>query len=179
MGDDVCWVGNECGLGCEMEWSVIVLIFGMYVCCEEQNKVLGVKVIFKDLGGCDMLVNVKEFFWYFFEVDVLICLGWFYYQQEDNQVKSFKYLIDIYFKFVGYNLVLLFNIFFDQCGCISDVDVNCLKEFVDYCKEIFVDNCVKGGLKVWIVWLGDMCVYQLKLKLEINVVMLCEDILKG
>ena len=179
MGDDVRWVGNERGLGRETEWSATALTPGTYARCEEQNKALGVKATSKDLGGRDMLVNAKELFWYPSEVDVSIRPGWFYHQQEDNQVKSLKHLTDIYFKSVGYNSVLLLNIPPDQCGRISDADVNRLKEFADYRKEIFADNRVKGGLKAWTARPGDTHVYQLKPKSEINVVMLCEDISKG
>lgn len=179
MGDDVRWVGNERGLGRETEWSATVLTPGTYARCEEQNKALGVKATSKDLGGRDMLVNAKELFWYPSEVDVSIRPGWFYHQQEDNQVKSLKHLTDIYFKSVGYNSVLLLNIPPDQRGRISDADVNRLKEFADYRKEIFTDNRVKGGLKAWTARPGDTRVYQLKPKAEINVVMLREDISKG
>lgn len=179
MGDDVRWVGNERGLGRETEWSATVLTPGTYTRCEEQNKALGVKATSKDLGGRDMLVNAKELFWYPSEVDVSIRPGWFYHQQEDNQVKSLKHLTDIYFKSVGYNSVLLLNIPPDQRGRISDADVNRLKEFADYRKEIFADNRVKGGLKAWTARPGDTRVYQLKPKSEINVVMLREDISKG
>ena len=179
MGDDVRWVGNERGLGRETEWSATVLTPGTYARCEEQNKALGVKATSKDLGGRDMLVNAKELFWYPSEVDVSIRPGWFYHQQEDNQVKSLKHLTDIYFKSVGYNSGLLLNIPPDQRGRISDADVNRLKEFADYRKEIFTDNRVKGGLKAWTARPGDTRVYQLKPKSEINVVMLREDISKG
>ena len=179
MGDDVRWVGNERGLGRETEWSATVLTPGTYARCEEQNKALGVKATSKDLGGRDMLVNAKELFWYPSEVDVSIRPGWFYHQQEANQVKSLKHLTDIYFKSVGYNSVLLLNIPPDQRGRISDADVNRLKEFADYRKEIFADNRVKGGLKAWTARPGDTRVYQLKPKSEINVVMLREDISKG
>ena len=179
MGDDVRWVGNERGLGRETEWSATVLTPGTYARGEEQNKALGVKATSKDLGGRDMLVNAKELFWYPSEVDVSIRPGWFYHQQEDNQVKSLKHLTDIYFKSVGYNSVLLLNIPPDQRGRISDADVNRLKEFADYRKEIFADNRVKGGLKAWTARPGDTRVYQLKPKSEINVVMLREDISKG
>ena len=179
MGDDVRWVGNERGLGRETEWSATVLTPGTYARCEEQNKAVGVKATSKDLGGRDMLVNAKELFWYPSEVDVSIRPGWFYHQQEDNQVKSLKHLTDIYFKSVGYNSVLLLNIPPDQRGRISDADVNRLKEFADYRKEIFADNRVKGGLKAWTARPGDTRVYQLKPKSEINVVMLREDISKG
>lgn len=179
MGDDVRWVGNERGLGRETEWSATVLTPGTYARCEEQNKALGVKATSKDLGGRDMLVNAKELFWYPSEVDVSIRPGWFYHQQEDNQVKSLKHLTDIYFKSVGYNSVLLLNIPPDQRGRISDADVNRLKEFADYRKEIFADNRVKGGLKAWTARPDDTRVYQLKPKSEINVVMLREDISKG
>lgn len=84
MGDDVCWVGNEGGLGCIMEWSVMVLMFNFYLGFDEVYKRLGINVMFKDLGSCELVFKVLDLFWYFFEVDVFICLGWFYYVEQDN-----------------------------------------------------------------------------------------------
>ena len=179
MGDDVRWVGNEKGIGRETEWTATVLTPGIYSRSQENNKRLGVFGKAEDLGSRKILEKATELFWYPSEVDVSIRPGWFYHQQEDNQVKSLKHLTDIYFKSVGYNSVLLLNIPPDQRGRISDADVNRLKEFADYRKEIFADNRVKGGLKAWTARPGDTRVYQLKPKSEINVVMLREDISKG
>ena len=87
-----------------------------------------------------MLEKATELFWYPSEVDVSIRPGWFYHKEEDNKVKSLKHLADIYFQSVGYNSVLLLNIPPDHRGLIHEADVQRLKEFAAYRKQVFADN---------------------------------------
>lgn len=129
MGDDVRWVGNEKGIGRETEWSATALTPGIYPRSGEQNKALGIYGKAKDLGGRDIVARATELFWYPSEVDVSIRPGWFYHADQDNQVKSLSHLVDIYFKSVGYNSVLLLNIPPDLRGRIHESDVQRLKEF--------------------------------------------------
>lgn len=179
MGDDVRWVGNEKGIGRETEWSATVLTPGIYARSGSNNKRLGVFSKAKDLGSRHMLDKATELFWYPSEVDVSIRPGWFYHASEDSKVKSLKHLSDIYFQSVGYNSVLLLNIPPDRRGLISEADAHRLQEFAAYRKQIFADNRVKKGKKLWKATSGDEKVYKLKSNSRINVLMLQEDISKG
>lgn len=179
MGDDVRWVGNEKGIGRETEWSATVLTPGVYERSTENNKLLGVNGVAKDLGGRDILAKAKELFWYPSEVDVSIRPGWFYHKSQDGEVKSLKHLTDIYFQSVGYNSVLLLNIPPDTRGLINEADVSRLKEFKAYLDEAFAENKVIDGNKLWKAAQGENKEYNLEGSSEINVVMLQEDISKG
>ena len=101
-GPDIRWVGNESGLARVGESSVQPHQDAQK---KEANK------------------------WYPAECDVSIRPGWFYHQTEDAQVKSLDKLMDIYFKSVGRNSVLLLNVPPDKRGLIADADVARLREF--------------------------------------------------
>lgn len=179
MGDDVRWVGNEKGIGRETEWSATVLTPSVYARAAENNKALGIYGKSKDLGGRDMLAKAKEFFWYPSEVDVSIRPGWFYHDRQNNKVKSLKHLTDIYFQSVGYNSVLLLNIPPDKRGLIHEADVDRLKEFRQYLDQVFADNRVLEGNKLWKASQGEQREYLCKQDSRVNVILLQEDITKG
>ena len=126
-----------------------------------------------------MLKNASELFWYPSEVDVSIRPGWFWHENENGKVKSLKHLADIYFQSVGYNSVLLLNIPPDRRGHIHEADVARLKEFAAYRQQVFADNRVKKGQKMWDAASGDQREYELKPSSKINVVLLQEDIARG
>lgn len=177
MGDDIRWVGNEGGLGREAEWSSTVIESDAMT--DKRNKELGVTFMSKDLGSRALLEKAPQLNWFPSEVDVSIRPGWFYHQEEDSKVKSLTHLMDIYFKSVGCNSVLLLNIPPDRRGLINEADVNRLNEFAAYRKQTFADNRVKDGGKYWNANPGDERVYSLKLSSKINVILLQEDIGKG
>lgn len=179
MGDDVRWVGNERGLGRETEWSATVLTPGIYARSAENNSRLDINSQAKDLGSREMLENATELFWYPSEVDVSIRPGWFWHENENGKVKSLKHLADIYFQSVGYNSVLLLNIPPDRRGHIHEADVARLKEFAAYRQQVFADNRVQKGQKMWDAVSGDQREYELKSSSKINVVLLQEDIARG
>lgn len=179
MGDDVRWVGNERGLGRETEWSATVLTPGIYARSAENNSRLDINSQAKDLGSREMLENATELFWYPSEVDVSIRPGWFWHENENGKVKSLKHLADIYFQSVGYNSVLLLNIPPDRRGHIHEADVARLKEFAAYRQQVFADNRVQKGQKMWDAASGDQREYELKSSSKINVVLLQEDIACG
>lgn len=179
MGDDVRWVGNERGLGRETEWSATVLTPGIYARSAENNSRLDINSQAKDLGSREMLENATELFWYPSEVDVSIRPGWFWHENENGKVKSLKHLADIYFQSVGYNSVLLLNIPPDRRGHINEADVARLKEFAAYRRQVFADNRVQKGQKMWDAASGDQREYELKSSSKINVVLLQEDIARG
>lgn len=179
MGDDVRWVGNEKGIGRETEWSATALTPGIYPRSGEQNKALGIFGKAKDLGGHSIVARAAELFWYPSEVDVSIRPGWFYHTEQDNQVKSLQHLVDIYFKSVGYNSVLLLNIPPDRRGLIHENDAQRLKELSAYLKESFAQNHVRKGKKAWQAATGAMRQYNVRKKAVVNTFMIQEDISKG
>ena len=179
MGDDVRWVGNEKGIGRETEWSATALTPGIYPRSGEQNKALGIYGKAKDLGGRDIVARAPELFWYPSEVDVSIRPGWFYHADQDNQVKSLSHLVDIYFKSVGYNSVLLLNIPPDLRGRIHESDVQRLKEFSGYLKKTFARNYVLKGDEAWQGTSGTAREYDVQKGALVNAFMIQEDISKG
>jgi alpha-L-fucosidase len=125
FGGDIRWVGNESGYARESEWSVV-------------NS--GVDAMAKDLGSLKALGDGSRLVWYPAETDVSIRPGWFYHAGEDDKVKSVEHLLDIYFKSVGYNSVLLLNLPPDRRGLIHENDVRRLCEFRKVLDAIFDEN---------------------------------------
>ncbi len=111
-GPDIRWVGNEDGYAQETEWSV-------------QDSVPA-------FHG-----NVTGKVWWPAECDVSIRPGWFYHAHEDTKVKSLEHLLDIYFKSVGRNSVLLLNVPPDRRGLLPDPDVQRLREWRKALDSIF------------------------------------------
>ena len=179
MGDDVRWVGNESGLGREMEWSATALVPEILPGSKASRERAGISWKSFDQGSRKVLEKATELSWYPSEVDVSIRPGWFYHAEEDSKVKSLKHLVDIYFQSVGYNSVLLLNIPPDRRGRINEADVQRLNEFAAYREQVFASNKVVNGRKYWDATPGSEMIYSLKPDAEINVVMLQEDITKG
>lgn len=103
MGPDVRWVGNESGVARVGESSV---------------------------HRADPKVHGREGeIWWPAECDVSIRPGWFYHASEDGQVKSLSHLLDIYFKSVGRNSVMLLNVPPNRDGLIAPPDAQRLREF--------------------------------------------------
>jgi alpha-L-fucosidase len=106
MGPDVRWVGNESGVAREGESSV------------------------KPLGGQQKDVGVTTpSVWFPAECDVSIRPGWFHHPHEDGKVKTVDHLMDIFYKSVGRNSVLLVNVPPDKRGLFHENDVARLREF--------------------------------------------------
>lgn len=82
--------------------------------------------------------------WHPAECDVSIRPGWFYHAAEDDKVKSLASLVDIYFKSVGRNSVLLLNIPPDRQGRIAAPDVARLREFGAYVRELDKTDLAQG-----------------------------------
>lgn len=130
MGPDIRWVGNEDGLARESEWSVVTRGTGNGMAADFGNR--------KYLAGASSLA------WYPAECDVSIRPGWFYHATEDDKVKSLEHLLDIYYRSVGRNAVLLLNIPPDRRGLFHENDVARLKELRATLDETFKTNLAKG-----------------------------------
>ena len=116
-GPDIRWVGNESGVAKPNESSVRPGRSG----------------------------NPKEKIWYPAECDVSIRPGWFYHPDQDAKVKSLDHLLDIYFKSVGRNSVLLLNVPPDKRGRFAEPDVQRLRQFRQVLDQTFAVNLAADG----------------------------------
>jgi len=179
MGDDVRWVGNENGLGRETEWSVTPLNPDINEAVAIENKRLNISPVAKELGSRDLIEEAKTLYWYPSEVDVSIRPGWFYHSEQDNQVKTLRQLVDIYYQSVGMNSVLLLNVPPDRRGRLHEVDVERLRMFGAYISNTFNNEKITDGAILWKARSGASKEYNLLPGETINTVMLQEDIQKG
>lgn len=124
-GPELRWVGNERGHAGETFWSTInadeLVIGGSDASYLNQGEPGGNKWI---IGQCD--VSIRP--------------GWFYHVTQDSLVKSPTEIMDIYYKSVGRNGVLLLNLPPDQRGLIHEKDVASLQIFKEIVEETFNSN---------------------------------------
>jgi alpha-L-fucosidase len=120
-GPDVRWVGNESGLAREDEWSV--LSASATDQAEVAANFLDLDAQQKEVGSRQQLKGAERLIWYPAECDVSIRPGWFYHAAQDLQVKSLEQLLDIYYRSVGRNSVLLLNVPPDTRGLLHENDV--------------------------------------------------------
>jgi len=118
-GPDVRWVGNESGVARVGESSV-------------------------HAPSGDIHGRTGGKLWWPAECDVSIRPGWFYHAAEDRQVKSVEHLLDIYFKSVGRNSVMLLNVPPHRDGLFAEPDVRRLKEFGDAVRGMFAHDLARG-----------------------------------
>ncbi|MDA3822157.1 MAG: alpha-L-fucosidase [Bacteroidales bacterium] len=130
-GPDLHWIGNEHGFAGETFWSTI----------SDENLVIGASPT-DYLNSGDPEGNR----WIIGQCDVSIRPGWFYHESEDSLVKSPEELMDIYYKSVGRNGVLLLNLPPDRRGLIHETDVANLAEFNKSVKEIFSEDLAENAL---------------------------------
>ena len=179
MGDDVRWVGNEGGLGRETEWSATVIPPGSYTHKKAAKEALGLEEMSKDLGSRELVAKAQEVYWYPSEVDVSIRPGWFYHAEQDGQVRSLANLVNIYYRSVGCNSVLLLNIPPDRRGLIHEIDVQRIKELSEYINKTFATNYVVKGNQEWAAQVGESKEYDVKSGAMVNTFLIQEDITKG
>lgn len=120
-GPDVRWIGNEHGFAGETNWSTY-----------DRSKV-GI-----GMHGIQDYLNTGEAEapdWVPGECDVSIREGWFYHP--DQKPKSLEELMEIYFKSVGRNCVLLLNVPPNPDGRLDDADVSRLRELKAVVEQIF------------------------------------------
>ena len=153
-GPDVRWCGNEAGEVRESEWSVVTKdMTDPSITAElsqhEDNEEFRDRPLDEtqsDLGSRERLKNEKELVWYPAETDVSIRPGWFYHEEEDNKVRSFENLKDIYLKSVGGNTTLLLNIPPMKNGKIHEKDMAILKRLGEFINDTFKNNLLKNSL---------------------------------
>ena len=179
MGDDVRWVGNEGGMGRDTEWSATAMAPGSYTEKNEAMAALGIDNMSKDLGSRELIAKAQEAYWYPSEVDVSIRPGWFYHADQDERVRSLANLVNIYYRSVGCNSVLLLNIPPDRRGLIHEVDVQRIKELSEYINKTFANNYVENGNQLWVAETGQSKEYNVKAGSMVNTFLIQEDITQG
>ena len=120
---DVRWVGNENGIAGKPCWATVEEI----ALLEEINEKL-------NTGKADGERFIPA------EVDVSIRPGWFYHQEQDNQVRSPENLLKLWFSSVGSNAGLLLNIPPNRDGLLHESDIKSLKRFNEMLTEGFKCN---------------------------------------
>lgn len=150
MGPDVRWVGTETGYGKETEWSVVpVNNLSQDQIAESSQKDVNIKPAWDKsgeiLGARESMLDAKGLVWYPAETDVSIRPGWFFHENQNNQVKSVEKLLDIYFNSVGKNGVLLLNIPPDKSGRIHSIDSSNLVKWKYEIDKIFSRNIAEAG----------------------------------
>ena len=133
----------------------------------------------KDLGSRELVAKAQEVYWYPSEVDVSIRPGWFYHAEQDGQVRSLANLVNIYYRSVGCNSVLLLNIPPDRRGLIHEIDVQRIKELSEYINKTFATNYVEKGKQDWAAQVGESKEYDVKPGAMVNTFLIQEDITKG
>ena len=129
-GPDIHWIGNEHGFAGETFWSMI----------NRDQLVIGASdPAYLNTGD----PNGKD--WVTGQCDVSIRPGWFYHENQDSLVKTPEQLMDIYYKSVGRNAILLLNLPPDQRGLLHEIDVASLKTFKETIDKIFDVDLAKGA----------------------------------
>ncbi|GAU15508.1 hypothetical protein TSUD_45450 [Trifolium subterraneum] len=128
-GPDVRWVGDETGTAGDTCWSTI----------NRTSLAIGASNITEYLNTGDP----RGTDWLPAECDVSIRPGWFWHKSESP--KKLSELLDIYYKSVGRNCVLLLNVPPNTTGLISENDAHRLKEFRTAINTIFHKNIVEDS----------------------------------
>jgi len=124
-GPDIRWIGNEKGYAGETNWSTIDA--GSVVVGEADNKYLNSG----DPQGRDWVIPL---------CNTSIRPGWFYHSSQDSEVKSPQELMEVYYRSVGRNGVLLLNIPPDKRGLFHETDIRILREFKEIRENTFGEN---------------------------------------
>ncbi|KAL6566837.1 L-fucose permease Glucose/galactose transporter [Orobanche minor] len=130
-GPDVRWVGDEAGVSGTTCWSLF----------NRSDPRVGVtdRIYSREGDPCG-----PE--WVPAECDVSIRPGWFWHPSESP--KSALTLLDIYYKSVGRNCLLLLNVPPNSSGLISEEDVQVLQEFFRIRNTIFSRNLAKNASSI-------------------------------
>lgn len=89
--------------------------------------------------------SVQNGRWHPAECDVSIRPGWFWHPEQDAQVKTLEHLIDIYYRSVGHNSVLLLNVPPNRDGLIPEPDIARLREWRRVLDETFAVDHASGA----------------------------------
>ena len=136
MTPDIRWIGNEDGVAGDPCWATLNLERALEI---ERTEGWGPK-----LQGIYQHGDPDGTHWMPGESDVSLRPGWFWHEAEDSKLKSLDHLVDLYFKSVGRNSLLLLNVPPNWRGLLSDPDVQRLREFRATLDRLFAHNLAQG-----------------------------------
>jgi alpha-L-fucosidase len=128
-GPDIRWIGNEHGYAGETNWSTIDTEGIVVGAADTEYLNTG------DPAGRQWVVPL---------CDTSIRPGWFHHPAEDARVKTPHELLEVYYRSVGRNCVLLLNVPPDRRGLLHDNDVRALREFRRILDETFDVDLAAG-----------------------------------
>lgn len=132
-GPDVRWIGNESGIAGDPCWATV-----------DPRK-----VPYAGFNGPGVIQSLQHGdangeVWRPGESDVSIRPGWFWHKSQDDKVRSVENLVDLYFKSVGRNSLLLLNVPPNIKGLLSDTDVQRLAAFRARLDKMFAADLARG-----------------------------------
>jgi alpha-L-fucosidase len=142
VGPDVRWVGNESGNAGETCWSMLNISKGSLA--DVKGKAIAPGI------ADEKYLNVGDSngtSWIPAETDVSIRPGWFWHEKENDKVKTAKELVNLYYKSVGRNSLLLLNIPPNRKGQLSEKDMESIKGMRAILDETFKNNLAKNKTK--------------------------------
>nr|ACG47369.1 alpha-L-fucosidase 1 precursor [Zea mays] len=122
-GPDTRWVGDEAGVAGYTCWSPF----------NKSSVTIGHTTAEYSSSGDPFGQD-----WVPAECDVSIRPGWFWHASE--KPKNVTTLLDIYYKSVGRNCLLILNVPPNSSGLIADEDIQVLQEFTEIRRAIFSQN---------------------------------------
>ncbi|XP_058080313.1 alpha-L-fucosidase 1 [Magnolia sinica] len=128
-GPDSRWIGDEAGIAGSTCWSLF----------NKSSVTIGGNNDYQYSRDGDPLGHD----WVPAECDVSIRPGWFWHSSEHP--KSAATLLDLYYRSVGRNCLLLLNVPPNSSGLISDEDIQVLQDFAELRRIIFSNNLAENA----------------------------------
>ena len=144
-GTDIRWVGNERGYAGETCWSTIdpcAIRFPGDSGISEANDALAHEDLIAILNGGQEPGEGKDRIWRPAECDVSIRPGWFYHPEQDEKIRTVDNLVELYFKSVGRNSLLLLNLPITPDGLIHPLDAARVTEWREVLNGMFEKNLI-------------------------------------
>lgn len=139
--EDVRWCGNEGGYTRAEEWNCIPYPDDPGVMNEFMD-------LYGDLGTREALLSYPRPFYIHYqpaETNTSIRDGWFYRDDDYQQVRTADNVFDIYERAVGGNSIFLLNIPPDRAGRFGGRDVEVLREVGRRIRSVYGNDLLKGG----------------------------------
>ena len=132
--EDVRWCGNEGGATRPTEWNVIPYQ------ADPDTMQHFADLTAPDLGSRQQLVKGRYLHYQPAETNTSIRHGWFYRDDDSQQVRNADDVFDIYERAVGGNSIFLLNIPPGRDGRLADRDVAVLKETGKRIRDTYTTN---------------------------------------